>query len=254
MPQVIAALFQDAATAQQALQAMMQAGVTRDRVTVIGENEGRNVSSISGFRELSARDDLLAELHDLPLPDDDLQLFGQGLQHGCVLISARVDRENMEEAIRVIEMFDPVDLDRRSEEWMSGRGAGGAQSGVDMGAPLGAGITGGMNTGNSNLQAIPGMTAMADDPSVLGTSDLQTGEASLSDQGRSTLPVEGDRRADERAGAPGTLELDQRADAALATKMASGTGAFASGSGNAKPDLYRRETNRLGRVRAYSRD
>jgi hypothetical protein len=93
------------------------------------------------------------------------------------------------------------------------------------------------------------MSAMADDPSILGTADRQTDEAGLDDQGRSTMPT-GQRRAEERAGAPGVLELGARGDERSATKASRDAG---TGS-NAAPDPFRRETNRPGRVRAYSRD
>lgn len=258
MPHIIAALFEDQAGAQRALQALMETGVARDRIAIAGESEGREVSSISGFRELSARDDALAELHDLPLPDEDLQLFENGLRRGHVLMSARVDRDDMEEAMRVLDMFDPIDLDRESEAWSRGdarpeRSAGGP----DVGAPLAAGLTAGMGPGTSNTAAVPGMGTMTDRTDDLGSADLRTMEAQESGQsdfGLASTTATGHRQAEERAGRPGTMELDESPDAALATKMAPGTGATASAHGNTKPDLYRRDTVRIGRVRAYSRD
>ena len=50
MPRIVTALFEDRAAAQRALQALMEAGVTRDRIALVGEDPGRDVSSISGFR------------------------------------------------------------------------------------------------------------------------------------------------------------------------------------------------------------
>jgi hypothetical protein len=259
MPQIVAALFADQGQAQRALQALMGSGVARDRIAIVGEGEGREVSSISGFRELSARDDVLAELHDLPLPDEDLQLFEDGLRRGHVLMSARVDRDNMEEAMRVIDMFDPIDVDRESESWARERGGSGPNAGgADVGAPLAAGLTAGMGTGTTNTPAVPGMGTMTDHTHDVGSADLRTteaGQSGESDLGLSTTTATGQRRAEERAGRPGVLDLDQGgADASLAAKMAPGTGGTASGRGNTKPDLYRRETVRIGRVRAYSRD
>lgn len=252
MPHIIAALFEDYATAQRALQAMMTSGVARDRIAVVGENAGHEVSSVSGFRELSARDDLLAELHDLPLPDEDLELFEQGLRRGHVLISARVERENMEEAIGVIEMFDPVDMDRRSESSTNRPGAS-ARPGADVGEPLGAGLTGGADAGQTNTAAVPGMGQMTDRTDDVGSADLRTDETSTGDMGRSSTTATGHRREEERAGRPGVMELDQSPDASLATKVAPGISGTASAHGNAKPDLFRRDSTRMGRVRAYSR-
>jgi hypothetical protein len=251
MPHIITALFENSTQAQRALQAMMETGIARDRVTVIGRAEGAEISSISGFRELSARDDTLVELGDLPLPEEDLRLFEQGLRRGCALLSARVERTNVEHAIQVIEMFEPLDLDRETEQWGGREGA--AAPGVDLGGPLGAGLTGGTSPQTTNIEAAPGMSAMADDPSTLGSADLKTGEARLSDQGRSSIPT-GQRRAEERAGAPGVLELGARGDAQRAAKVSPNAAATAGMGLNAGPDLFRREPNRGGRVRAYSRD
>jgi len=251
MPHIVTALFENHAQAQRALQAMMEAGVTRDRIALLGGDHGSEVSSISGFRELSARDDTLVQLHDLPLPEEDLRLFEQGVRNGCALLSARVERSNLDEAIQVIEMFDPLDLDRQSQEWNRDEPHGG--QGVDVGAPLGAGLTGGTSGAGTNVESAPGMSAMADDPSVLGASDRRTDEAGLSDHGRSTMPT-GQRRAEERAGAPGVLELGAQGDAQLAAKVTPNAAGTAGMGLNAEPDLFRRETNRSGRVRAYSRD
>jgi hypothetical protein len=252
MPRIVAALFEDQAAAQRALQAMLGTGVARDRIAITGESEGRNVSSISGFRELSARD-AQAALHDLPLPDDDLRAFEAGLRQGHVLLSARIDGENIEEAINVLEMFDPIDLDNKSEAWQrahggssgSSGGSGGAmRGGVDVGAPLGAGITGGAMAGTTNTSALPGTGSLTTGTHDAGTSDLRTQEVTTHDMGVSSTQETGSRREDARAGAPGVMELAE----GQTVNPAAGQGFMRGG------DRYRRELNRTGRVRAYSRD
>jgi len=72
--------------------------------------------------------------------------------------------------------------------------------------------------------------------------------------GLSSTTATGHRREEERAGRPGVMEMDQSPDASVATKMAPSIGGTASTRGNAKPDLFRRDSTRMGRVRAYSRD
>lgn len=46
MPHILAALFPDHPTAQRALQALLETGVARDRIAIIGEEPRREVSSI----------------------------------------------------------------------------------------------------------------------------------------------------------------------------------------------------------------
>ena len=67
------------------------------------------------------------------------------------------------------------------------------------------------------------MAGMAQSPHDSGAADLRTREAGRLDRGSSTMAT-GGMRAEERADAPGTLEL-----------------------------AYRRDTDRMGRVRAYLR-
>jgi hypothetical protein len=245
MPRIVTALFEDRAAAQRALQALMEAGVTRDRIALVGEDPGRDVSSISGFRDLSAWDGGLAGLHDLPLPDEDLRLFEEGLRRGHALLSARVDTENMEEAVRVIDLFEPLDLDRGSREWQEGQAGGtGHGGGADVGGPLGAGLTGGNAAGTTNTGALPGMGSLRTGTHDAGTADLRTDEASRSDMGLSSTSETGGRREEARAGMPGVLDLAE----GQTVNPAAGQG-FAGGG-----DRYRRELNRTGRVRAYSRD
>jgi hypothetical protein len=252
MPRIVTALFEDRAAAQRALQALMEAGVARDRIALVGADGSRDVSSISGFRDLSARDDGRAALHDLPLPDEDLRMFEAGLRRGHALLSARVDAENMEEAVNVLDLFEPLDLDGRSREWQEGQaggtgggtgaGMGGGMGGVDAGGPLGAGLTGGNAAGATNTGALPGMGSLATGTHDAATADLRADEASASDGGRSSTSETGGRE-EARAGRPGVLDLAE----GQTVNPAAGQG-FAGG------DRYRRELNRTGRVRAYGRD
>lgn len=222
MSRIITALFEDRGAAERALQALIETGTARDRIAIIGERHATG-TEVAPTRPAAPNEDVVAALRDLALPAEDTRLFGEGLRRGCGLVSVRMDSGDVEQAVRVLEMFDPVDLDRRSEEWLrSGR-----REGVDVGGPLGAGLTAGAGAaGTSNVSATPGMGTMAQDTSSLGTADLRS----------SGTTATGDRRSDERAGAPGANEL------------------ATAGIESPNPDLRRRETTGVGRVRRYVRD
>ena len=198
MPRTIAALFDDSARAQGALQALMTAGLSGQRTALIGgqtratELGSVQVSSGTGGAQLDA------------LPAADRTLFEAGLRRGGSVLLADIAGD-MEEAVRIVETFEPADLDGRTETQRK-EAVSGPQGGVDIGAPLGAGLTAGMGQGNTNLESVPGMGAMVHDPSTLGTADLRTDEMSTGDQDRSTVAA-GAQRSEERAGAPGALEL-----------------------------------------------
>lgn len=198
MPRIVAALFETPAQAENALHALLESGVARDRISVIGIDRGREISSISGFRDLSASDERSPEAPGLSLPDDDRRLFAEGLRRGGALVMARIDGDDLADAVNILDMFDPVDLDRRSQEQEPHQETDGP--GVDLGAPLGTGL--GAAASVSETGSIPGMGLMRN-----GALDL-TGKPSDTEAG------EGDRRSDERADAPGVNELGQgdRAD------------------------------------------
>ncbi|EIM27085.1 hypothetical protein [Microvirga lotononidis] len=232
MPQMIAALFRDHGQARQALQSLLEMGIAQNRIVAAGNAEAREISSISGFRALSARDETLDALHELNLPEADKRLFAQGIHRHCVLIAAQVDRDNVEEALRALEMFDPVDLDASSREWLDEHPSG--RAGADAGAPLGAGIAGGSTGGLTNTSALPGMGLMAEGADDLGTTDVRADGFAQGHQGSSTTVGTGSRRSDERADREGVNELavDTRPDPD-------------------QPGLMQRHMNRGGRVWAY---
>ncbi|KFG70147.1 hypothetical protein [Microvirga sp. BSC39] len=232
MSQMITALFRDPAQARQALQSLLETGIAQHRIVAVSNQDAREISSISGFRTLSARDDSMEALHDLNLPDADRRLFEQGLHRGHTLVAARVDRDDAEEAVRVLEMFDPVDLDGSSREWLSENGND--RTGADAGAPLAAGITGGSGGGMTTTGSLPGMGLMAEGADDLGTTDLRTDEFAQTNQGSSSTVGTGSRRSDERADREGVNEL------AVDTRPSAD-----------QPGLMQRHMNRGGRIWAY---
>jgi hypothetical protein len=235
MPRIVTALFKDRAQAQQSLQALMAAGIAQTRITTIGLNEaGRDVSSISGFRTLDVPHESRAALQGLELPESDRRLFEQGLQRGCFLIAARIDRESLDEAIRVLEMFDPVDLDHESREWAEGSSSQGG--GADAGAPLGAGLSAGTSASTTNTSSLPGIGLMAEAADDLGSADLRADETAQPGSGLSTTTGTGARRDDARADREGVNEL------------------AGSGPTPVQAGLIERHMHRGGRVRVFGSD
>ncbi len=225
MPEMIAALFAERARAESALQSLLESEIAPDRLVSAGVNEGRQVSSISGFRTLSPSDDFGAALADLQLPPEDMRLFGRGLQRGLTLVAARVDRSAVGDAVRRLEIFDPVDLDRGSREWAEADGV------ADQTSPLGAGISAGATGGLSNTEALPGMGALGEGTDDLGTADQR---ADRPGGGLASTVATRVQRDGDRAERPGVNEL-----------------AGTSPAPDARQGPFQRRLNRGGRVWAY---
>lgn len=219
MPHLVTALFNNSGQAQQALQALMEMGIASSRMTAMGISESREISSISGFRSLSAENDnVLGALRHLSLPVEDLDIFEHSLRKGYTLVAAQVGLADRDEAIRVLEMFGPVDLDRSA----GNNAAGAFETGTGM--PLAAGVPA---EGLTNADSLPGMGTMASGGD-LGTSDLRTDDARL---GSSTVPIAGP--GEHREERPGVNEL--RRDGVMADMNGP----------------LRRETDRRGAVWSY---
>ena len=234
MPRIITALFNDAAAADRALEGVISSGIARDRIAIVGE-ERHPSSELAPTRTRPDRPSTV-QLAQLRLPPEDERLFTEAMRRGHVMVSVGVDDGDTDRCIQVLEMFDPVDLDRRSSEWLSTQRPSG---GTGPGAPLAAGLTAGGQGGQTNTATLPGMGQLTGDGSALGTGDLRTTEAKDA-QGAAdtTLPVTGDMRAEQRAGAPGVGQLSETSPA--------------GGAGGGPLDSPRRDTSRGGRVRTYT--
>ncbi|MCB8819606.1 hypothetical protein [Microvirga rosea] len=222
MPHLVTALFKDLGQAQQAVQALLEMGVAPSRITMAGLPKGREISSISGFRDLSLETDLAGELRRLSLPEDEFNAFEVKLREGCALVAAQVGAAEQDETVRILEMFGPDDFEGTTAQGDSA----GTQGGGDAGTPLAAGITGGTAEGMTNTGALPGMDALTggDD---LGTSDLR---AAAPLGGGTTLPA--GRSAEAREERPGVNELSPNATSATGRTLL-------------------RDPNRSGPVRSY---
>ncbi|MBM6594769.1 hypothetical protein [Microvirga pudoricolor] len=203
MPHFVTALFDDHAKASAALQALIEMGVTRNHIVAIGLMDGRDVSSISGFRSLSAQEDPGTALSSLGLPADDRATFERGLLAGYALVGGQVTPSEMDRAIDVLDMFGPLELDGPAQDRLASRPA---EAG-DLGRPLAAGITGGNAEGQTNTGALPGMKSMIDGSDDLGTGDLQTEESARSQGGAGSTVSTGDRRDDRRTDLEGVTGL-----------------------------------------------
>ena len=128
MPRIVTALFKDRAQAQQALQALMATGIAQSRITAIGFRRAGKCPPSRASAPSRRRDDSHAAAPGAwSCRHPTCALFEQGLQRGCSLIAARVDRESIDEAIRVLEMFDPARS--RPRQPRMGRATGGSRAG-----------------------------------------------------------------------------------------------------------------------------
>ncbi|PTQ10339.1 hypothetical protein CLG96_13940 [Sphingomonas oleivorans] len=138
MSRTITALFDNRQDAEAAADRLRQSRIDADRIHVIDQTSPGYGERANGERGL------WASVKDFFLPDEDRQAYEEGIRRGCVLVTARVEELESDEAIRILEESRSVDFDQRQEEWRSSGWTGIPSSGeaVDTSASAGRRTTG----------------------------------------------------------------------------------------------------------------
>jgi uncharacterized protein (TIGR02271 family) len=131
MATTITALFDNRADAEAAKQRLQNARVDADHVHL-------HDKSSAGYREdgYSNHEDrgIWGSVKNAFAPDEDRHTYEEGVRRGGTLLTADVDDDCIDEAVRVLEEANSVDIDNRSSEWRS--------SGWNHGATAAAGSVG----------------------------------------------------------------------------------------------------------------
>jgi len=124
MSSTITAMFDSRSDAEAAKERLENANVDADHVHI-------HDKSSSGYREqgYSTHEDrgVWDSIKNAFLPDEDRHTYEEGLRRGGVLLTADVDDDRIDEAVRVLEDAGSIDVDDRSSQWRS--------SGWDYSAP-----------------------------------------------------------------------------------------------------------------------
>jgi len=116
MPKIIVAVYDEAEHARQTAAGLGSCGLqTTDYalLTADGESDGTLIDgSASGG-------DLESALRGLGLPEDEAQLYSQGLDHGVSLVVVRAGETQAEAVAEALQRHPIVDIDALAEEWAS---------------------------------------------------------------------------------------------------------------------------------------
>ena len=116
----VTAMFDTRGAAESARDELVGLGIDRSAVTIRSGNDPDAAPEADEGRGF------WGSLADMFMPDDDSQPYTEGLNRGGYLLSASVPEELADEAVDVLERYEPIDLDQRSERWR--REAGPARS------------------------------------------------------------------------------------------------------------------------------
>lgn len=131
MSSTLTALFDTRAEAEAAKQRLQSARVDVDHIHI-------HDKSSTGYKEsgYSSQEDVgfWDSIKNAFVPDEDRHTYEEGVRRGGALLTADVDDDCIDEAVKVLESADTVDIDDRSSQWRSsgwdypaaGAGAAGA--------------------------------------------------------------------------------------------------------------------------------
>ena len=137
MSSTITALFDSRAEAEAAKQRLQAARVDVDHIHIHDKSSaGYNESGYSTHDDRGVWD----SIKNAFVPDEDRHTYEEGMRRGGALLTADVDDDCIDEAVRVLEGANTVDIDERSSQWRA--------SGWDHpGAGTATGALGGATTG-----------------------------------------------------------------------------------------------------------
>jgi uncharacterized protein (TIGR02271 family) len=140
MSSTITALFDTRAEAEAAKARLEAASFDTDHVHVHDQ-------SSQGFRQdaYSTHQDrgVWGSIKNAFLPDEDRHTYEEGIRRGGALLTADVHDDKVDDAVRILEEANSVDIDDRSRQWResgwdyAGLGAGAATAGTDNQALFG---------------------------------------------------------------------------------------------------------------------
>ncbi|VWX48421.1 YsnF/AvaK domain-containing protein [Novosphingobium sp. 9U] len=176
MSSTITAMFDSRSDAEAAKARLQAANVDADHVHV-------HDKSSAGHREqgYSTHEDrgIWDSIKNAFLPDEDRHTYEEGLRRGGVLLTADVDDDCVDEAVRVLEEAGSIDIDDRASQWRSSgwdysANTAGVGTASTLGALGGASGTTGLNdraVGAEREEVIP----VVEEQLVVGKRDVNRG-------------------------------------------------------------------------------
>ena len=166
MSSTITAMFDSRAEAEAAKARLKAANVDADHVHVHDKSSaGYKESGYSTHQDRGMWD----SIKNAFLPDEDRHTYEEGVRRGGAVLTADVDDDRVDEAVKVLEEAGSIDIDDRSSQWRSS-GWDYPAGAVGLGA-LGASDTPRTGTTTGTEEVIP----IVEEQLVVGKRDVNRG-------------------------------------------------------------------------------
>lgn len=116
MSRTVTAMFDSRADAEAARERLLAANLDADNVKIHDQSSVGDASrGYSSHREPG----MWASLKNAFLPDEDRYAYEEGMRRGAFLLTADVDENEADEAVRALEDANTVDIEGRAGQWRS---------------------------------------------------------------------------------------------------------------------------------------
>ena len=111
MTKILVALYEQAEQAQQTARQLATLGIAQREISVLSSQGGSSSAGLLGDAQSGAQ--LVRKLAEFGIPQDQAELYAQGLEHGLSFVLARVENDRAEQAGQVMERQPIVDIEAR---------------------------------------------------------------------------------------------------------------------------------------------
>lgn len=119
MSRTVTAMFDSRSQAEAARERLTQSRIDADDVRIVDQTASGQSAAGSSGEESGDGQGLWSAIKSAFLPLEDSHTYEEGMRRGGYLLCARVDEDCADEAIRILDESDSVDLDERETSWRS---------------------------------------------------------------------------------------------------------------------------------------
>jgi uncharacterized protein (TIGR02271 family) len=205
---MVTAFFDSRSDAEQAIERLSEAGVSRDSIRFMPGDERDPIDNDAGTASRRESGGFWDSLGDWFLPDEDRGTYAEGLRRGGYLLSVEATDAQYERVLDILDDEGTIDIDERANSWRE-EGWTGGTAGIGRDDVL-SGATANLTTGDAATTSgtatgtgtAAGATRFSDD---LGTTNTGSTVPPISPEtGMTDFDADGSMRSDRTVDVTGT--------------------------------------------------
>ena len=160
----ITAFFDDRRDAENAIERLVSAGLSREQIRILEGGQGGSGASVSSSSYGESGSGFWDALKDLFLPDEDRYTSAEGLRRGGYLVTVTTTDAEYDQALDILDDEGTIDIDERATSWRdegwtgySGSSSAGGTTGSSFGSSAST-ATMGSSLGSSGSTGFSGGT------------------------------------------------------------------------------------------------